>query len=181
MTEHLDLIRPDAARPVPGRPPTHDPDSPSAPLAPPYADLYAHPSFRIRSDHEQKRLYVSGFVGNAGNAPPQRAVKVAVGITVRIAGVLISTEKVVTMGQGLRPGDLEPTLPQASAPLAYFNEDNGAKYTFEILVDFHHDVIDLSRANNYYSYTWWAIDPKELVGDEPRTFGNAEEFVELRR
>jgi hypothetical protein len=133
-------------------------------LAPPYADLYAHPSFRIRTLHSEGRICVSGVVGNRGNSIPSRNVKVALGITVTIAGILRHYEKIYTMGKSLRPGELVYTEPCSSAPLAYFNEDNGAKYTFELFVDFNRDVIDLSRGNNFQSYTWWAVRP-ELLED----------------
>lgn len=146
-----------------------------APILQVYPDLFASQSFRIRQDHASRRLYVSGFVGNRGNQAAPAHVKVAVGVAVRIAGKLISTQRVYTMGKNLRPGEFQLTDPPTVAPLAYYNEDNGAKYLFEILVDFNHEVLDVSRGNNYSSYTWYAYDPQAVNGDEPFTFGNFDE------
>jgi hypothetical protein len=148
-------------------------------LFPPiWADPYAYPSFRFREDHANKRLYVSGTVGNRGNIPNLSPIRVAVGITVRIAGLLIHNERIVRM-ERVRPGELEFTEPETRAPLAYFNEDNGAKYLFETLIlRADHPLIDVSAANNYYSYTWWAIDPDVLARDDSVEFGNVDQVID---
>lgn len=151
----------------------HGRQAPLPPRPPPSAQLFAYPSFRVVQDHAQKRLYVSGYLGNRGVAPAAAAIKVAVSVTVRLRGELVTAERVVTTGFGLRPGALELTSPPTEAPLVYLDEDDGAKYLFETLVDFTHDVADLSQATNYASLVWWTHSPHALAGNEPVTFGNA--------
>lgn len=51
----------------------------------------------------------------------------------------------------------EPTV----ARLGYFNDDNGAKYLFEIIVGVGGGS-DASPLNNRYSYTYWFIEPAAL-------------------
>jgi hypothetical protein len=153
-------------------PAIHGPHDPSPPHPPPSARLFAYPSFRVIQDHRRKLLSVAGYIGNRGNVPASAPVKVAVVVTVRIAGELVVAERVVTIGSGLRPGALEVTNPAAEVPLVYFDEDYEAKYLFETLVDFHHDVADLSRADNYASLVWWSHSPGAVAGEEPVTFGN---------
>ncbi len=98
------------------------------------------------------------------------------GITVRIKGVLRTTQRIVRINPGLRRGDIVYTEPETVAPLAYFNEDNGAEYLFEHRVDIYHEATDFTRANNYYSYTWWAIDPRLRDAPESLVFGNMEDL-----
>jgi hypothetical protein len=154
-------------------PVVHGPHDPLPPHPPPSAQVFAYPSFRVVQDHRRKLLFVAGYIGNRGNVPAPAPVKVAVGVTVRIAGELVVAERVVTIGSGLRPGALEVTNPAAEAPLVYFDEDHEAKYLFETLVDFDHDVADLSRANNYTSMVWWSHSPGAVAGEEAVAFGNA--------
>jgi hypothetical protein len=135
----------------------------------PFPDLYAA-TFRMQQDHTNGRLRITGLVGNQGNATPRINVWVWCGVTYRIQGVQTSTFRYYEMCKDLRPGEFAETTPPLGVPLAYFNEDNGAKYKMELNVDFTGKLIDLVRPNNYYSYTWLAHRPDALVNGRTFTF-----------
>jgi hypothetical protein len=122
-------------------------------------DVYAYPAFQWRVDHDAKRLYVSGLVGNLGTVAPPVPVRVTLGVSYRLSGVSYTDQRVSTLPP-VRPGEIVITEPTV-ARLGYFNEDNGARYLFEIIVG-GAGGSDSSKINNRYSYTYWFVDPQAL-------------------
>jgi len=139
------------------------PNAPEFPMLagiiPPFIDIVAK-TFRISVNHTQRQICVSGIVSNEGNALPGKAVQVAIGVTVVIAGVTRSQQEIFTIpSSALLPG-VQVETECSTAPLVYLDEDSGAKYTLELLVDFNHEVADLDRGDNYRSITTWWTNPK---------------------
>ncbi|WP_236863769.1 hypothetical protein [Brevibacterium daeguense] len=134
---------------------------------PSYVDLYASYRFRVRVDHGTRSVCVSGAVGNKGTVVATQSVKVALGVTVRIDGVLRSAERIYTMGQGIRPGDLVYTEPCMAVPLRYLDEDADAKYRFELLVDIYGEAFsDWGPGNNHSWVDWFTFSPRALETDQ---------------
>jgi hypothetical protein len=146
-----------------------------APLEPSIADLYAYPSFRITQDDDAQILYVSGIVGNKGYIPA-RSVTVAVGVSLYLGEAFRRTdERLTRIEDGLRPGDLAYTEPTA-VPLEFHSD--GYTYILETLVDINHELSDLTRDNNHYSYSYWAYPIGQLRdGKESQTFSFTAEDI----
>jgi hypothetical protein len=125
-------------------------------------DLYVVQGFHIVVDHVGGVLSVSAFVGNDGTATTRRPVDFVLGITYRSGDQARYTERVSTIPEGIRPGDIVETVP-TRASLVYFNDDLGAKYRMEAIVDFGQDIFDVNRANNTYHQEERFYDPAMLV------------------
>jgi hypothetical protein len=125
-------------------------------------DLYVVQGFHIVLDHVGGVLSVSAFVGNDGTATTRRSVEFVLGITYRSGDQTRYTERVSTLAEGIRPGDIVETAP-TRANLVYFNEDLGAKYKMEAIVDLGQDIFDVNRANNTYYQEERFYDPAMLA------------------
>lgn len=125
-------------------------------------DLYIVQGFHIVLDHVGGVLSVNAFVGNDGTATTRRPVDFVLGITYRSGNQTRYTEKVSTIAAGIRPGDIVETAP-TRASLVYFNDDLGAKYKMEAIVDFGQDIFDVNRTNNTYHQEERFYDPEMLI------------------
>lgn len=144
-------------------PPTH---GPQGPLAPPYADVYVSNRWRIRQDDDNLRLTVSAIVGNHGNIPTTRQVKVIVGMSLwTFAGAFrFSTERVYMIAPGLRPGEEVYTDPPLGMRLHYASE--GLQYIFEARA--LSAMVDLDVTNN--SAVWYPPFRAYLESESSATF-----------
>lgn len=128
-------------------------------------DLYVVQGFHIVLDHAAGVLSVSAFVGNDGRATTRRSVQFVLGITYRSGDQTRYTERVSTIAEGIRPGDIVETVP-TRANLVYFNDDLGARYRMEAIVDLGQDIFDVNRANNTYHQEERFYDPAILAKAE---------------
>src|SRR3954453_13039215 len=138
-------------------PVTHDPD-PQV-LAPPYPDLFAYPSFSVAVNHPNRTICLSGFISNVGNARVRQSFYVALGITYVRFGVTISSEKIVRIDDDIIVGERIAT-PCMLQNLIYLDEDPGAYYTFEMIVDVFNDISELRSSNNRHREDgWYFLNP----------------------
>lgn len=128
---------------------------------PPYVDLVAK-TMQLYVNHSEGSLCVAGILYNSGNSiptPHSGTITVAIGITVVIEGITRSQEEQFTIAnRELLPG-VQIESDCSKAPLVYRDEDPGAKYTLELLVDLHHEVTDVDRSNNWVRFPWWITNP----------------------
>lgn len=125
---------------------------------PPYPDLCAYQIY-VNVNHSLRRICVGAVVRNLGGAPPERSWQVAIGITYIKQGVTISTQEIFTIPQNQIIGPDGFETPCSEGELIYRDEDSGAVYTLEALVDVAQELIDLDRGNNYSQVTTWWVNP----------------------
>ncbi|MFF0945146.1 hypothetical protein ACFYE2_13095 [Kocuria sp. CPCC 205300] len=101
-------------------------------------------------------------MGNDGRATTRRSVQFVLGITYRSGAQTRYTERVSTVAEGIRPGDIVETTP-TRANSVYFNEDLDTKYKMEATVDLGQDIFDVNRANNIYHQEERFYDPAMLA------------------
>ena len=92
-------------------------------------------------------------------APPKRSWQVAIGITYVKQGVTISTQEIFTIPQNQVIDSEGFQAPCSQAELIYRNEDAGAVYTLEALVDVCQELVDLDRGNNFLQVKTWWVNP----------------------
>lgn len=130
--------------------------------APPYPDLVAGSIF-VRVNHTNQRICVGALIRNEGGGPPGRPWQLAIGITFVKAGVTISSQELFTISQNQVIGWGGFESPCSEAELVYRDEDAGAVYTLEALVDVNHELVDLDRSNNYREGKTWWVNPSAVA------------------
>jgi hypothetical protein len=138
--------------------------------APPYADLRAYAFLVYRHDAEG-RIGVTGQIWNVGNSSAGHDFDVAIGVTVVIAGVTRSQEEIFRLDGSLSAGSTVET-PESSAPLVYREDDPGAVYQLEMLVDLNFEVSELSRGNDHLGpFPYW-FNRMPVTRTEPFKIGD---------
>jgi hypothetical protein len=118
-----------------------------------YADLVAR-QFVVQVNHTAKTICVAGVIDNIGYASARGPFQVALGITYTPKGVTTSSQSTFTIDEvPVGPGFRTPCV---TKPLIYRNEDAGAVYRLELLVDLNNDINELSGGNNFtWADVWW--------------------------
>jgi hypothetical protein len=146
---------------------THDPGPQVlAPIPYPLSDLWAFPSFKVQIDHSAQTICVSGFIRNIGNRRVRDPFHIAMGITYVRAGVTISSEKINRINETILVGEQIET-PCMLQNLVYLDEDPGAYYEFEMIVDLYNDISELKSTNNRHREDrWFFLSPAAKKADE---------------
>jgi hypothetical protein len=126
-------------------------------------DLVAR-TVTIQVNHTEKTICVAGIIRNIGKADASGPFKVAIGITVRKNGVLISSQTIFEVPESvtIEADGGELTTECAQQELIYRDEHPDAVYELEFLVDVEHIVKEFKEGNNHIRLTWWTISPSTV-------------------
>lgn len=123
-------------------------------------DLVPH-TVTIQVNHTQRTICVAAVIHNRGGADVDGPFKVAIGIGVKKAGVYIYSEEIFEVPEEvIIEGEGGVYITECSQrELIYRDQDPGAEYDINILVDVEHIIGELNEGNNYFSTKWWTISP----------------------
>ena len=127
---------------------------------------------KIKVNHSAGTVCVAGVIVNAGYVSVSGPFEVAIGITYVKAGVTISSQEIFEVPEGVSiPGrGGRYTTPCSTRELIYRDEDYGALYELEVLVDVRQIVDELDEGNNHLYVKWWTVSPTTAKAPTPTPF-----------
>ena len=128
---------------------------PPPPLSP---DLVAK-LFRVVILGAQKRVRFSAVIKNEGNKDISGPIDLVMGAEYSKRGVLFSIQQVVHVPSNvtLVANGAEYTTDYLETDLVYRNQDSGAKYSLEVIIDPEQHIPEINRTNNHFQMTWWTV------------------------
>ena len=128
------------------------------PPPPLFPDLVAK-TFQIVILGTQKRVRFSAVIKNEGNKDISGPIDVVMGAEYRKSGVLFSIQQMVHVPSNvtLFAHGAEYITDYLETELVYRNQDSGAKYSLEVIIDPEQHIPEINRANNHLQMPWWTV------------------------